>query len=455
VDISGAEWVALQFTDLGGAFHEVHVRSNMIDEDVFEEGLGKLDGSSVRGFGRIEESDFVLKPVADTWVKFPWREDAGRFICTVHVRGGKDRLQRDPRLAAERVEEHLRSQGLRSLVAAEPEFFVFNSMVVRVEQGLQVYRIDSEEAPWSSNRGVFLRPKEAYYPTPPFDRTLDYRLKLAGVLSKLGVEVLVTHHEVASAGQIEVNFKPGGVVRTADNLQTLKYAARILAYQEGLTVTFMPKPLAGDNGSGLHVHISLWRGDENIFYDGDDSYAELSQYARYFIGGLLEHARSLAAIANPTTNSYRRLVPGFEAPVYVAWGKSNRSAMIRIPFYHGSKPRARRIELRSPDPSANPYLLFPAAIMAGLDGVRRSIEPGDPVDRNLYSLSPGERRRLGVGELPRSLWEALDELESDHGWLRPVFPEEMIEAYIELKRDEARRIAGTPSPIEAYYYAGI
>ncbi|MDK2383450.1 MAG: type I glutamate--ammonia ligase, partial [Candidatus Korarchaeota archaeon] len=268
------------------------------------------------------------------------------------------------------------------------------------------------------------------------------------------VEVRVLHHEVATAGQVEVNFEPGSVTSTADRLQTLKYAARMTAYTTGLTATFMPKPLAGDNGSGLHIHVSLWRGEYNIFYDEADRYAELSQEARYFIGGILEHASSLAAITNPTVNSYRRLVPGYEAPVYVAWGRSDRSAMVRLPVYHGSRPEARRIEVRSPEPSSNPYLALPAVVLAGLDGIRRKIEPGDPVDRNLYSLTRDERRRLGVGELPRSPWEALDALESDHSWLLPAFPRGLVEAYIDLKRGEARRLAGIPSPSEAYYYLG-
>ncbi len=451
--LRNVEWVDLQVTDLLGVFHHVTVHRSMITEEVFRRGIGKLDGSSVHGFKGIEESDLVLRPVAETWAKLPWFESTGRFICMVYEPGNGRRLSRDPRLAAENLENLLKGQGYSALVAVEPEFFVFDRIDVRIDQGFQAYRVESSEAPWSDNRGVFMRPKEGYYPTPPQDKTFEYRLRLGGLLRKwFGIEVQVAHHEVATAGQMEVNFEPRGPVETADRLQTFKYAARVTAYKMGLTATFMPKPIPGDNGSGLHIHMSLWKGGENVFYDEDDPYAELSQEARYFIGGLLEHARSLAAITNPTVNSYRRLVPGFEAPVYIAWSRRNRSAMVRIPYYYGAAPSSKRVEFRSPDPSSNPYLAVTASIMAGLDGIKRKIEPGDPVDRNLYAMSPGERRRLGIKQLPRSLWEALDELESDSSWLRPAFTKDMVETYIEMKREEARKLAGIPSPAEAYYY---
>ncbi|HDJ94904.1 MAG TPA: type I glutamate--ammonia ligase, partial [Acidilobales archaeon] len=251
----------------------------------------------------------------------------------------------------------------------------------------------------------------------------------------------------------EIDFKYDNLVRTADNVQTLKYVARNIAAKYNMVVTFMPKPIYGDNGSGMHVHVSLWdTKGRNLFYDPNDEYAELSQLGRYFIGGLLEHARSISAIVSPTTNSYKRLMPGFEAPVYLTWSKGNRSAAIRIPVYHKGSEELKRIEYRPPDPSANPYLAFAAILAAGLDGLRRKIDPGDPVDKNVYHLAPKERKELGIGELPRTLWEALDELESDHDFLYPIFTKEIIETYIEIKRKEVIMLESYPTPVEFYYY---
>ena len=260
---------------------------------------------------------------------------------------------------------------------------------------------------------------------------------------------------MATGGQGEINFRYSTPTRTADNIQTLKYVAKMVAYQHGMVAVFMPKPIGGDNGSGMHTHVSVWRGDTNLFYDPDDDYAELSQYARYFIGGLIEHGRALSAIVSPTVNSYKRLIPGYEAPVYLAWSRANRSAAIRIPVYQRGVKNSKRIEYRPPDPSANPYLALSAIILAGLDGVRKKIDPGDPVDENIYHMTPEKRRELGIKVLPRSLEEALDELESDNEFLKPVFPQSLLEAYVELKRKEIDLTRMYPSPVEIMLYHDV
>ncbi len=451
----GVKWVDLQLTDLAGTLHHVTIASSLVNEETLIRGFGKLDGSSVKGFTTIDESDLVLKPILDTLALIPWSKGVARFLCQVYAPGGQERLDRDPRLAAENTEKVLAEEGYRAYIAVEPEFFIFDRVTIRLEQGYQLYRVESREAPWSSNNGIFTRVKEGYYPTPPKDKLFDLRLEILETLKDyFGVEVEVTHHEVATAGQAEVNFRYSSVVGTADNLQTVKYVIKNVAARHGLIATFMPKPIFGDNGSGMHTHVSLWdaRGEKNLFYDQDDEYAELSQIARYFIGGLLEHGRALSAIVSPTVNSYRRLIPGYEAPVYLVWSRANRSAAVRVPVYHRGDWKSKRIEYRPPDPSANPYLALAAIVLAGLDGVRKKIDPGDPVDENVYRMSPERKAQLGIKELPRNLDEALDELESDHEWLKPAFPKVMIETYIEMKREEARKLAQYVSPAEAYYY---
>ncbi len=455
---NSVEWLDLQFTDLAGTLHHVTVSASMATAEAMERGFGKLDGSSVKGFKTIEESDLVLKPVPGTQALLPWFKGVARVICAVYDTGGERRFERDPRYAAERVEGFLREQGYSVRVSAEVEFFVFDRVEVRLEPGYAMYRIASREAPWGDHGGVFMRPKEGYYPAPPKDKTFAVRLEAARILEEyFGVEVEVTHHEVASAGQGEINIRYSGLVDMGDRIQTLKLVVRNVAASHGMVATFMPKPVYGDNGSGMHVHVSLWdaSGTRNLFYDPDDEYAELSQLARYFIGGLLEHGRALSALVSPTVNSYKRLVPGYEAPVYLVWSRANRSAAVRVPVYHRGDWRGKRIEYRPPDPSANPYLALAAIVLAGLDGVRRKIDPGDPVDENVYKMSPERRRQLGIRELPRSLDEALDELESDNEWLRPLFPRSLLEAYIELKREEARRVSSYVSPAEVYYYIDV
>ncbi|MEB3851944.1 MAG: type I glutamate--ammonia ligase [Desulfurococcales archaeon] len=446
LDQVGARWVELQFLDLAGIHRRVVLSRRLVDEGVFSEGIGKLDGSSVRGFVEIFESDLRLRPVPETFSVIPWREGVAGFLCAIHNPDGS-RFQRDPRLAAERAVEAAREEGFDTLMSFELEFFVFDSVEVRAGSYESLVRVSSREF-----QAAFPK-KGSYFLASPADAMYGFALELAKALEGgFGIPVEVFHHEVAAGGQLEVNFPAADAVTAADRLASIKYAARHVAAGMGLQAVFLPKIIPDDNGNGLHTHASLWRGGENAFYDPDDPYAELSQVARYFIGGLLEHGRALSAIVSPTVNSYRRLVPGYEAPVYLVWSKSNRSAAVRVPFYKRGDARGRRIEYRPPDPTANPYLAAAAIIAAGLDGVRRKIEPGDPVDENVYRMTPERRRALGVRELPRSLDEALDELESDSEWLRRVVPGEMLEAYIDLKRWEARELAAHPSAAEVALY---
>ncbi len=458
--LSKVDWAYIYFTDLLGVFRRVLVKADMLDEEAFREGLGKLDGSSVKGFTSIDESDMVLKPDPDTVRLYPFAgetSDIARVIAEVYRPGGKERYPRDPRLAARRTMEYLAEKGLRALVAAELEFFIFDSVTVEVQPWRQVLEIESVEGPWSGEAALMNLPKDGYYVPSPRDVTEEVKLEIARVLEDYyGFKVEVLHHEVAAASQHEINFEPGTPLETADRIQLIKEAVRTIAVDYGLSATFMPKPLYGDNGNGMHVHLSLWDTStgENVFYDENDEYAGISQTTRYFIGGIIEHGRALAALVNPTVNSYKRLVPGFEAPIYLAWSKANRSAAIRIPIYK-KKPGAARIEYRSPDPSVNPYLALSAIILAGMDGVEKKIDPGDPVDENIYRMSEEKRRQLGIKTLPRSLEEALDCLESDYQWLLRAWPKELVEAYIELKRDEARLVNSYVSPAEIQYYYNL
>ncbi len=456
LDEWGIEWVDLQFVDLLGFLRHVTVHKSLIDEKALERGLGKLDGSSVKGFTEIQESDLVLKPIPDTLAKLPehWANGGGvaRFLCSVYLMGGRERLSRDPRLALENAVAKLAEEGFESYMSYELEFFVFEDVDVTLDSYRASVSLYSQEFEGS----MLLRKKDAYYKPVPHDTTFAYATKLSEVLrSNFGIEVTVFHHEVASGGQMEINFRHADPVKASDYLVTLKYAARNEAYSQGLVAVFLPKPIPDDNGSGLHTHVSLWRNGRNAFHDPNDPYAGLSQTARYFIGGLLEHARALAALTNPTVNSYRRLIPGYEAPVYLVWSKANRSAAVRIPVYFKEEEATKRIEYRPPDPAVNPYLAAAGILMAGLDGIKKKIDPGDPIDENVYKMTPERRRQLGIKSLPRTLYEALDELESDMEWLLPAMPKEAIEAYIELKREEAARLAAYPSPAEFHYYLDL
>lgn len=450
LDKLGIKWINLQFTDVVGVFRQVTVSRELLTPKAFEDGLGKLDGSSVKGFTGIEESDLNLKPIKETFAVVPWLDGVGRMICTVYR--GADRFPKDPRYVAESLDAMLRSSGLRAFVSPELEFFIFDKVTVSVDTWRQFAEISSSEGYWANSQ-PFNALKEGYYVTYPNDKFEELKMLISETLEKFfGIDVEVFHHEVAGASQHEINFRGGEITSTGDAVQTVKYIIRGIASKKGFIATFMPKPLYGDNGSGMHVHVSIWRDGENLFYDPSDEYAGLSQYARYFIGGLIEHGRALSAIVSPTVNSYKRLVPGYEAPVYLVWSKANRSAAIRVPAYHKYNGNSKRIEYRPPDPTANPYLALSAIVLAGLDGVRKKIDPGDPIDENIYKMDPQRRKALGIKELPRSLDEALDELETDNEWLKPVYSNELIETYIELKREEVRKIQSYPSPIEIYSY---
>ena len=444
------KWVNLQFTDVVGILRQVTVSRRLLTHEAFENGLGKLDGSSVKGFTGIEESDLNLKPIKETFAVIPWLDGVGRMICAVYR--GDARFPKDPRYAAEALDSMLKSNDLKAFVSPELEFFIFDKVTVAIDTWKQIVEISSSEGHWISS-APFNALKEGYYVTYPNDKFEKLKKSIGETLENFfGIAVEVFHHEVAGASQHEINFRGGDVTSTADAVQTVKYVVKAIASKEGYIATFMPKPLYGDNGSGMHVHVSIWRNGENLFYDPSDEYAGLSQYARYFIGGLIEHGRALSAIVSPTVNSYKRLVPGYEAPVYLVWSKANRSAAIRVPAYHKFNNNSKRIEYRPPDPTANPYLALSAIVLAGLDGVKKKIDPGDPVDENVYKMNPHRRKELGIKELPRSLDEALDELETDNEWLKPIYSNELIETYIELKREEVRKLQSYPSPVEIFTY---
>ncbi|GBC68960.1 Glutamine synthetase [archaeon HR01] len=461
----GVRFIDLQFTDLPGKLQHITISSGYLDAEMFSEGVPKLDGSSIRGFAEIYESDMLLRPDPTTFAVLPWSLDGkktARMICDVYRGFGGGRFSRDPRLAAQRAEEYLRAQGYEpSYWGPEIEFFVFDrvSWDVSTPYRGQSYVIESREAPWEVDGKSFpIRFKEGYYPTPPQDTLMEYRNEVCRLLTDyFGVEVDAHHHEVATAGQCEIDMKYDTLTRMADKAQTYKYVTKNVASQMGMVATFMPKPIFGDNASGMHIHISLWSGSKNLFYDPDDDYAELSQLGRYFVGGLLEHSRALTAIVTPTTNSFRRLVPGYEAPVFIAWSRSNRSANIRIPVYQrgaGSAKR-KRVEFRTPDPSCNPYLCFAALAAAGVDGIKKKMDPGDPVNEDIYRLSSEKRRELNIRELPGSLKEAVESLESDREFLKPVMADDLVDTLMELEMKNFVEVSSRPHPYEFYLYADV
>lgn len=436
------ETVQIHYTDLMGVLRGVEVSFESFSSSEFP---ASFDGSSV-GLARVESSDLLLKPLKSSLKLVPWLSGVGRTIGTIYT-PRRERLPLDPRYVAERAYERARELGYTPLMGAELEFFLFSEVRLKIceQSGNIGISLKSPESPFNS-RGHFGITKRSYHGVEPIDHFMPFRLKLAEALRALGYPADIMHHEVALS-QIEMSLGAGDPAWLGDEVVTAKWAARNVAKSLGLTAVFLPKPVFGDNGSGMHLHVSLWDLDRrrNLFNDGSTM--------RYFIGGVLEHARSLAAIVAPTTNSYRRLVPGYEAPVYIAWGYYNRTAVVRIPATNGES-RAR-IEFRAPDPTANPYLAAAALLLAGLDGVSKRIDPGDPFEGNLYALSREERRRLGIRSLPGSLGEALDELESDHEYLKPVFPKELIEIYVEKKRRETEEISMRPHPIEFYLYMNI
>ena len=456
---AGAKIVDLRFIDLPGMWQHFSLPVEDLEDDLFSEGIG-FDGSSIRGFQQIHESDMLLIADADTAVMDPTLSiPTLNIICNVFDPITRKPYSRDPRYVAQKAEAHLKKTGVADISywGPEAEFYIFDS--VRYDQTAHsgYYYVDSVEGIWntgkeeSPNLGYKLRHKEGYFPVPPSDTLQDIRSEIIIALRGMGVPVEVHHHEVGTAGQCEIDMRFGPLVKMADNLLTYKYIIRMIAKKHGMTATFMPKPLFGDNGSGMHVHQSLWKGDKNVFFDAK-GYALLSQTAKYYIGGLLKHAPALLAIAAPTTNSYRRLVPGYEAPVNLAYSKRNRSAACRIPVYSTS-PKSKRIEFRCPDPSTNPYLCFSALLMAGLDGIKNKIDPGEPLDKDLYELEPAEAKK--IKSTPGSLGEVLTALEKDHEFLLQgdVFTPDLIETWISYKRErELAPVNLRPVPYEYFLY---
>ena len=452
--------VDLRFTDLLGMWHHFTLPTRELTEELLEEGMG-FDGSSIRAFQEIHESDMILIPDPSTAFIDPVSEMATLVVIgDIYDPLTRQPYSRDARYVAKKAEAYLKQTGVAevSYWGPEAEFFLFDSVRYGGSSNAAYHYIDSAEGWWNSGqeggKGGQIPPKRGYFPVPPADTKQDVRSKIVLALEAAGVPVEVHHHEVATAGQAEIDLRYGPLVRMADSIMIYKYMVKNVARQNGLTATFMPKPLFEDNGSGMHVHQSLWNGVVNVFYD-EAGYAQISDTARYYIGGLLKHASALLGIVAPTTNSYRRLVPGFEAPVNLAYSQRNRSAICRIPVYSKS-PGAKRIEFRAPDPACNPYLCFAALLMAGLDGVHNQIDPGEPWDKDLYDLPPEEAGL--VKQVPGSLGAVLDALEADHDFLLAgdVFTPDLLEAYIAYKREsEVDPVRMRPHPYEFTLYYDI
>jgi glutamine synthetase len=453
--------VDLKFMDFPGQWQHFSVPVHELTESSFEEGFG-FDGSSIRGWKSINESDMLVIPDPTTAFIDPFIEvPTLSLICDVYDPVTKEKYERCPRYIAQKAEAYLKSTGIADTAyfGPEAEFFIFDD--VRFDQNSHegYYYIDSIEGQWNSGRdekpnlGYKPRYKEGYFPVPPTDSLNDIRNEMVLIMEQCGLQVEAQHHEVATGGQCEIDFRFAPLVRCADNLLIFKYIVKNVARRHGKTATFMPKPLFGDNGSGMHCHQSLWKNGQPLFYG--NGYANLSELALYYIGGILKHAPALCAFTNPTTNSYKRLVPGFEAPVNLAYSQRNRSAAIRIPVY-SSSPKAKRIEVRFPDGSCNPYLAFSAMLMAGIDGIINKIDPGEPLDKDIYSLPPEELKN--IPSTPGSLEEALKALEKDHEFLLrgDVFTEDVIEAWIKYKWEkEVNPMRMRPHPYEFMLYFDV
>jgi len=451
--------VDVRFIDMPGTWQHFTIPVRRLDEELFAEGL-PFDGSSIRGFQEIHESDMLLMPDPESAFIDPVADIPTLVItCDVYDPITLQPYERDPRYVARKAEAYVKSTGIADTVyfGPEAEFFIFDNVRYGSSTNESFYHIDSDEGWWNSGRsdrqnfGGQISPKRGYFPVPPTDTLQNVRSEIVMALEEAGIPMEVHHHEVATAGQSELGMRFTTLTRMADQLLTYKYIAKNVARRNGKTVTFMPKPLFGDNGSGMHVHSSLWKGDTNVFYDAS-GYAGLSQSAKYYIGGLLKHAPALLALTSPTTNSFRRLVPGFEAPVNLAYSQRNRSAICRIPVTKSVK--AKRVEFRAPDASSNPYLCFAAILMAGLDGILNRIDPGDPTDKDLYEL-PAEEAKL-IKQVPASLGAVLDALEADHEFLLKgdVFTTDFLEAYIGYKRQvelDPVRIRPTPYEFTLYF----
>jgi len=456
----GAKIVDLKFTDMPGVWQHTSIPADQVDEAALEEGIG-FDGSSIRGFQSIHESDMILKPdystaTLDTFCATPTLS----FVCDVFDPIKERLYERDPRNIARKAEEYLRTTGIAdsAYFGPEAEFHYFDRVSYENTNNRAYYEVDSREGSWNSGvepRGYTIRPKEGYFPVPPADSQADMRAETAITLGQWGMAAEMEHHEVG-ASQAEIDFRFDTLLRTADNLMAFKYVVKNVAARYGKSVTFMPKPVFGDNGSGMHVHQSLWKGGKPLFYDAA-GYGEASQLMLYYIGGLLTHIDSLLAFCAPTTNSYKRLVPHYEAPVNVAFSARNRSAAVRIPVFYKAKPVSKRLEFRPPDPTANPYLAFAALLCAGIDGIKRKIDPVaagfGPLDENIYELPPEKAAK--IRSVPGSLRESLDALKNDHTYLTEtgVFTDDFISLWIDYKTErELRPVEIRPHPYEFYLY---
>ncbi len=458
------------FVDIFGELHRMGMPSYAINEDSFKYGLEKLDASSIVGFKSVNKSDMILKPDPTTFRIMPVDYDNGhrknaRIICDLYEGNAttESRYNRDSRGITKKASEKLSEVGLtHTYWGPEVEFFVFDAINVYPSPyaathsyGGSGYSIESKESPWAKgNISTAIDIKEGYYPAQPKDTLETFRKDVCDDLyNNFGIKIEAEHHEVATSGQCEINLVYGEMIVMADNVLTVKNVIKVKAKRRNKVATFMPKPIYGDNASAMHTHQSLWNGETNAMYDPDDKVAQMSQLGRYYIGGILDHAPALCVISNPTTNSYKRLVPGFEAPVNICWGIGNRSAAIRVPMYYRNQEKSKRIEYRVPDPTANIYLLEAALLLAGLDGIKRKLDPGDPVKENVYKLSPEKKKEYNIGSLPVSLKGALDALKSDITFLEEVFTADFLDKYAELKHKEYTAFAQTPTAWEVSMYA--
>ena len=457
---AGAKMVDFKFVDTFGTWQHFSCPIGELSEEIFAEGLG-FDGSSIRGWKSIEASDMLAMPDPATAFIDPFcAVPTLSLTSTIAETGTKEAYSRDPRGIAQRGEKYLASTGLAdtAVFGPEAEFFIFDNVQFDSRSNGTFYSVDSEEAVWNSGReeapnlGYKIRHKEGYFPVAPADTQQDIRTEMCLLMEQLGIKIERQHHEVATAGQAEIDFRFDTLVKTADSMMLYKYVIKNVARKHGKTVTFMPKPLFGDNGSGMHTHVSLWKKGKPLF--AGNAYAGLSPMALHFVAGILKHAKALCALCSPTTNSYKRLVPGYEAPVNLAYSARNRSAAIRIPTFSES-PKAKRIEYRPPDPSANPYLAYTAILLAGLDGVLNKLDPGEPMDKNLYELPPEELAK--VPQVPSSLAEALDHLERDHDFLLKgdVFTKDFLEMWVSHKRKEFDALRLRPHPYEFFLYYDV
>ena len=457
---AGAKMMDIKFVDTFGTWQHFSCPIAELTEEIFTEGLG-FDGSSIRGWKSIEASDMLAMPDPATAFIDPFMAvPTLSLTCTIAETGTLEAYSRDPRGIAQKAEKYLASTGLgdAAYFGPEAEFFVFDNVQYDYQSNGSFHRLDSGEGVWNTGReegpnlGNKIRNKEGYFPVAPADTQQDLRTEMCLLMEQLGVAIERQHHEVATAGQAEIDIRFDTLVSCADKMMIYKYVVKNVARKHGQTATFMPKPLFGDNGSGMHTHISLWKKGKPLF--AGNGYAGLSPMALHFVGGILKHAKALCAICSPTTNSYKRLVPGYEAPVNLAYSARNRSAAVRIPTY-SENPKAKRIEYRPPDPAANPYLAFAALLMAGLDGVQNKIDPGEPLDKNIYELPPEELKK--VPNVAGSLGEALDCLEADHEFLLKgdVFTRDFLDMWISTKRKEHDALRLRPHPYEFHLYYDV